>query len=268
VKNRRAFTLVELLVVIAIIALLAALLMPALKTAKDKAKTIGCISNLRQIGIASVSYTGDNLDCTVPVTLSSNTVTHWAGVLVGRGYAAAPSTNEYWQPGMFAVAKQASIFKCPAGLELLDWGIPNPVTPDDPLGGKYQRTQVHDSSPARYFPVWYMPNAVWSNPDFPGSGYPQDRQCVVAAQLRRITEFRRVAATVFLTDGCDIAGHDLNFTLIHARHIKNAASNLLFWDGHAEIVSREKIPVGYLWWSNNAAYFNGINPNIVWRLDQ
>jgi prepilin-type N-terminal cleavage/methylation domain-containing protein/prepilin-type processing-associated H-X9-DG protein len=82
-RERRAFTLIELLVVVAVIALLAALLLPALGGAKVKARQAGCLSNLRQIGVAMQMY-ADEHDGWLPTT------THGAGTNASWIFQLAP----------------------------------------------------------------------------------------------------------------------------------------------------------------------------------
>ena len=110
VKARhRAFTLIELLVVIAIIAILAALLLPALSKAKEKSRTIQCTSNMKQLQICWHMYCDDNSDY-LPPNATPATSTSWI-----QGWAQTDVLPDNIQAGvLFQYNKSAAIYVCPS----------------------------------------------------------------------------------------------------------------------------------------------------------
>jgi len=133
--TRRAFTLIELLVVIAIIAILAALLLPALAKAKEKALAIKCMSNSKQLLVAWVLYYGDNADV-LANNIGGEGIDSWAQGRLSETSGTTDNTNYMLMMGkgggypvttrtIGAYAQNINIYQCPADpVKAQPWGTP------------------------------------------------------------------------------------------------------------------------------------------------
>ncbi|WP_432797623.1 type II secretion system protein [Poriferisphaera sp. WC338] len=109
----RAFTLIELLVVISIIALLISILLPALTAARHTAQDVQCLSNVRQINIASIAYAADSKDHFV---ITSTLWLNDPGRTSGSAWSSSTNPNDYYWPSLLVVKGYGAardMFTCP-----------------------------------------------------------------------------------------------------------------------------------------------------------
>jgi prepilin-type N-terminal cleavage/methylation domain-containing protein/prepilin-type processing-associated H-X9-DG protein len=258
----RGFTLVELLVVIGIVAIMIALLLPALNGAREQAKAIQCMSNLRQIGQAMVLYNTSNNGYVIP----SYTMTGVAGgpTVPLEGWAPILDRDKYI-PGDRELNK--TVFTCPSTFLVapFETAAQTGTDPGNPKGYmdwpcvRDGSTVASTTIPARGFDR-IIRVSYWINADNPiGSMASHVPDTFYTASVgygpssegrfinyTKTSRFRKPSRLIVLADGV-YAGRQRDSRIgvrnsrIGYRHPKQVA-NVCFADGHVEPIAGDAFP--------------------------
>ena len=242
-RSGRGFTLVELLLVIAVIAVLAALLLPALARAKASAKSAACKSNLRQLGIALTMYVSDYQKYPGPIMPEDGGPLEpvgpregWSGplnaYLPGEGW---PNPNVLLDGGDTRAHRQQCVFTCPAVPRQWQWALPG-----RPNGGwAYVSSYGYNIKgtgriPANVQDLGLGPRRVGTHAQY---GHPGTILWTAESQVCAPSELIAVG------DGYAEGMYNANFLLpedpwspqfSYLGTIHTAGANIVFCDGHVE----------------------------------